>query len=271
MKKAELIILIAAALGGVAPATATQYSKLGIITAAKSLGKWQTMNQWIQGAGYWDEWLACQYFSDEYPGFDQITNAVVASGITTAEEIAAVLAASVDPSVPDSFLASRYRREMETEAGRIQWHGAITNSVPDVPHFTITDYHAEDGYTYVRHYTAEQYQSAMRGGRAGRIKWHGPLVNYSVDTNALTYTETYTDGWWWTDAWTIVTPEDTVEIANAKRLKAAELNSAGIPKRLAEARARRAAEARQSVTVVADTTAGGDTSYTSTTNRLTSL
>ncbi|MBR3086330.1 MAG: hypothetical protein IKH04_08000 [Kiritimatiellae bacterium] len=70
------------------------YSKLGIVTAARQMGKLEAMNTWIQNAGYWDEWLACQVFSDDYPGFAAITNAVVASGLATAEEIAAVLVAS---------------------------------------------------------------------------------------------------------------------------------------------------------------------------------
>ena len=75
-------------------ATPTKYSKLGIVTGARRLGRLEQMNAWIQAAGYWNEWLACQVFSDDYEGFDQITNAVVTSGLATGEEIAAILAAS---------------------------------------------------------------------------------------------------------------------------------------------------------------------------------
>ena len=73
-----------------------RYSKLKIITAAKSLGKWAALKAWIEAAGYYDEWLVCQYLSSDYDGFDRITAAIVAAGVATADELAAILAASVD-------------------------------------------------------------------------------------------------------------------------------------------------------------------------------
>lgn len=110
------------------------YSKLGIVQAARQMGRLDAMNAWIQNAGYWDEWLACQVFSDDYPGFAAITNAVVATGLATADEIAAVLAASrVEAQTErlramvegDKNLRERYhggrigQYVLENEAGRL--------------------------------------------------------------------------------------------------------------------------------------------------------
>ena len=85
------ILLTVAAAAYAAPA---HYSKLGIVTGAKRLGRLEAMNAWIQQAGYWDEWLACQVFSDDYQGFAAITNAVVVSGLATSAEIAGILEAA---------------------------------------------------------------------------------------------------------------------------------------------------------------------------------
>ena len=95
MKK--LATLTAIALLGASALTAhgvpvpNHYSKLGIVTAARKMGKLEDMNAFIKGISCWDEWLACQVFSDDYPGFDSLTNAVVASGLATSAEICAVL------------------------------------------------------------------------------------------------------------------------------------------------------------------------------------
>ncbi len=89
MKKTIALLLIAASLA--ANAAPARYSKLGIVTAARQMGRLEAMNQFIQQAGYWDEWLACQVFSDDYAGFSTITNAVVASGLATGAEIAGIL------------------------------------------------------------------------------------------------------------------------------------------------------------------------------------
>ena len=119
MKKLTTIVLAAALCSA---ASAAQYSKLGIITAAKSAGKWEVLKSWIASAGYTDEWQAAAFFSDQYPQFAQITNAVVASGVATAQEVEAILAAARD-TAPDALLAAAYAHDMKTSAGRARWHG----------------------------------------------------------------------------------------------------------------------------------------------------
>ncbi len=119
MKKLAAIVL-AAALCLALPAA--QYSKLGIITAAKSAGKWDALKSWIASAGYVDEWQAAAFFSDQYPAFVQITNAVVASGVATAQEVESILAAARD-TAPDALLAAAYAHDMQSSAGRARWHG----------------------------------------------------------------------------------------------------------------------------------------------------
>ncbi len=119
MKKLATIVLAAALCSAL---FAAQYSKLGIITAAKSAGKWDVLKSWIASAGYTDEWQAAAFFSDQYPQFAQITNAVVASGVATAQEVEAILAAARD-TAPDALLAAAYTHDMKTSAGRARWHG----------------------------------------------------------------------------------------------------------------------------------------------------
>lgn len=119
MKKLATIVLAAALCSAL---FAAQYSKLGIITAAKSAGKWDVLKSWIATAGYTDEWQAAAFFSDQYPAFAQITNAVVASGVATAQEVEAILAAARD-TAPDALLAAAYAHDMQTSAGRARWHG----------------------------------------------------------------------------------------------------------------------------------------------------
>lgn len=77
----------------------TRYSKLKLITAAKKRGKWDALKAFITNAGLWDEWLVCQYLASNYEGFDEIKAAIVSEGIATAEEVDAILAASVDEEV----------------------------------------------------------------------------------------------------------------------------------------------------------------------------
>lgn len=84
-------VFAVAALAAATTVSAAQFSKLGIVSGMKRLGRIDEMNQWIQAAGYWDEWLACQVFADDYPGFDAITNAAVAAGIVSAEEARSIL------------------------------------------------------------------------------------------------------------------------------------------------------------------------------------
>lgn len=117
MKKTIAMLLMAASLA--ATAAPAKYSKLGIVTAARRMGRLEAMNTWIQNAGYWNEWLAAQVFSDDYPGFATITNAVVASGLATGEEIAAILQAS---RVDDE--TARLRALVEADKGlREKYHG----------------------------------------------------------------------------------------------------------------------------------------------------
>ena len=77
-------------------AARNRYSKLRIIVAAKAAGRWDALKAGIRAAGIEDEWLACQYVEDGDPAFVAATNAVVAAGIATAEEIAAFLERAID-------------------------------------------------------------------------------------------------------------------------------------------------------------------------------
>lgn len=103
-------------------AFSAQYSKLGIITAAKQAGKWPALKAWIAASGYEDEWAACSFLSDSYPEFAAITNAIVAAGTATSGEIAAILSAAEDKA-PDALLSVVYNREVQTASGRVKWHG----------------------------------------------------------------------------------------------------------------------------------------------------
>ena len=76
-----------------------RYSKLKIIVASKAAGKWEAFKAFIVQAGYEDEWQACQFLSSGYAQFEQAKTAIIAAGIATAEEIDAILAASVDEEV----------------------------------------------------------------------------------------------------------------------------------------------------------------------------
>lgn len=77
-------------------AAKSRYSKLKIIVAAKEAGKWDALKAGLAAADLEDEWLACQYIEDGDPAFVSATNAVVAAGIATGEEIAAFLSAARD-------------------------------------------------------------------------------------------------------------------------------------------------------------------------------
>ena len=77
-------------------ATRTRYSKLKIVVAAKAAGKWDALKAGIAAADLADEWAACQYIEDGDPSFVVATNAVVAAGVATAEEIAAFLKSAID-------------------------------------------------------------------------------------------------------------------------------------------------------------------------------
>lgn len=64
-----------------------RYSKLKLIEAAKSAGKWTDVKAFIKKADIEDEWNACQYITSDYPIFISATNAVVASGIATTDQV----------------------------------------------------------------------------------------------------------------------------------------------------------------------------------------
>ena len=81
------------------PPPVTRYSKLKLIVAAKAAGKWDAFKAFIVQAGYEDEWAACQFLSSDYAQFEQAKTAIIAAGIATAEEVEAILAASVDEEV----------------------------------------------------------------------------------------------------------------------------------------------------------------------------
>ena len=81
------------------PPPVVRYSKLKLIVASKAAGKWDAFKAFIAQAGYEDEWQACQFLSSGYEQFEQAKTAIIAAGIATAEEIEAILAASVDEEV----------------------------------------------------------------------------------------------------------------------------------------------------------------------------
>ena len=81
------------------PPQVVRYSKLKLIVAAKAAGLWLALKAFIERSGYEDEWQACQFLSSGYEQFEQAKAAVIAAGIATAEEIDAILAASVDEEV----------------------------------------------------------------------------------------------------------------------------------------------------------------------------
>ena len=81
------------------PPQIIRYSKLKLIVASKAAGKWDAFKAFISSAGYEDEWQACQFLSSGYEQFEQAKAAILAAGIATAEEIEAILAASVDEEV----------------------------------------------------------------------------------------------------------------------------------------------------------------------------
>ena len=78
------------------PPQVTRYSKLKLIVASKAAGKWEAFKAFITQAGYEDEWAACLFLSSDYAQFAAAKEAIVAAGVATAEEVEAILAASVD-------------------------------------------------------------------------------------------------------------------------------------------------------------------------------
>lgn len=146
MKKIVTVVAAVAALS----AFATQYSKLAIVTAAKQAGKWETLKAFVAANGLEDEWLAASYISDDYPVFIAATNAVVASGVASAAEVAAFLEASRDFAVPDELFARYYARQMSNDTERVKWHGSVvgTPSYDKVAQTKTTRY--ADGFVFVQ-------------------------------------------------------------------------------------------------------------------------
>ena len=81
------------------PPQVVRYSKLKLIVASKAAGKWEAFKAFISSAGYEDEWNAAQFLSSNYAQFEQAKTAIIAAGIATAEEIEAILSASIDEEV----------------------------------------------------------------------------------------------------------------------------------------------------------------------------
>jgi hypothetical protein len=73
-----------------------KYSKLKLIVAAKSVGKWDSLKAAISAMGIEDEWNACQYITSDYPAYISATNAVIQNGIATEAEVKAFMKLAED-------------------------------------------------------------------------------------------------------------------------------------------------------------------------------
>ena len=73
-----------------------RYSKLKLITAAKSAGKWADVKAFIRQADMEDEWNACQFISSLHPAYIAATNAVITSGVATETEVRQFMKAAED-------------------------------------------------------------------------------------------------------------------------------------------------------------------------------
>lgn len=132
-------------------ASATQYSKLSIITSAKALGKWDALKGWIYMAQLQDEWDACAYLSDTYPAYATITNSIVSSGAVSNDELVFIISNSVDTAVQDSCFRRVYDNEMKSSSGRIKWHGPVQSTVVDTNALVKTVVY-QDGYVYTEEF-----------------------------------------------------------------------------------------------------------------------
>ena len=128
-------------------ASATQYSKLAIITTAKLSGHWPALKAFIIDAGLEDEWTACQYLSDDYPAFATVTNSLVQNYGMSETALTNILSQAKDTAVPDAFLARFYETSMRSSSGRAQWHGKrIRESIDTNTFQKVTLY--EDGTVF---------------------------------------------------------------------------------------------------------------------------
>lgn len=144
MKKLLVLTLMFAA----SFCSATQYSKLALITAAKEAGVWASLKDFITRMNLKDEWDACQYITDDYAQFAAATNAIVSEGLATPEQITSMLSASVDTAVSDAAIARYYANDMKSKSGRGKWHGKVVRTVVDTDTMTKTTYY-EDGTVFV--------------------------------------------------------------------------------------------------------------------------
>lgn len=91
--------------------------------------------------------------------------------------------------------------------------------------------------------------------KEGRRAWHGAMKREVVNTNTLEKITYYEDGTAFADPARIITPQDSVNAANAKLPKPVMTN--GIPARLAAARLRQRENSTTTNTVTVTIKAGG--------------
>lgn len=154
MKKLIAIIVSSVAICGYS----SQFSKLSIITSAKSIGKWDSLKAWIASAGLSDEFQNCSYLSDDYPQYSALTNAIVSCGILTHTELKTILDNSIDSAVPDAMLKLAVSNDCLTASGRERWHGKVVSSIIDTNTLVRTQTHA-DGFVYVESFSSARPNS----------------------------------------------------------------------------------------------------------------
>lgn len=130
-------------------ASAKQYSKLSIVSHAKERGCWTNIKAWIQNADLWDEWDCCSYLADDYPQYAIITNAIISSGVCSAEDFNYILSNSVDTAVADSLIKRIYDSDVKTSSGRTKWHGKVVSTVVDDTNTLTKVTRYEDGTEFV--------------------------------------------------------------------------------------------------------------------------
>jgi len=119
-------------------------------------------------------------------------------------------------------------------------HASVTNEIANVDVVKLLE---------------AKYQRDMKTSE-GRKFWHGKLVSHITDPSNVVVITTHEDGKVFKDAAKVVRPIDNVNAAN-KRLKRT-VDKKGVPKKLADARQRRADEVNMGPTNVTVTiTAGG--------------
>ena len=141
-------------------ASATQYSCLSIITAAKKYGKWDALKSWIAASGLKDEWDKCNYVSDAYPQYAAVTNALVQGGVFTDAEIVQVLAESKDTAIPDDLLNRVYSNDMSNENGRVRWHGKVVRTHYDT-NLLVKTWYYPDGYEWKERFEEKRPSSVQ--------------------------------------------------------------------------------------------------------------